>query len=290
MRLESYPIDTYINCAANVKHFSAGTDIEDINIGGVKNAIDFCKKIKCRLIQVSTYSVAGNRIGDTPKKGSKLDETSLYFGQDLSNKYVNSKFMAERIVLEAATEGLDAKIMRAGNLMARADGEFQINFNTNSFLGILKAYNIIGSVPYDLLNEAVELSPIDYSAHALLTLSAAPEECTVFHIYSNHTVFYRDIFNSLDENDILIRRLELSDWINEYNDALKDQEKAKYLLSLFAYKSREGHQEAAPISADNAYTIQALDRFGLHWPITSDGYMLRFMDAIKGLGFFDYGS
>lgn len=30
--LRDISVDTVINCAANVKHFSAGTDIEDVNI------------------------------------------------------------------------------------------------------------------------------------------------------------------------------------------------------------------------------------------------------------------
>ncbi|MBQ6413218.1 MAG: SDR family oxidoreductase, partial [Ruminococcus sp.] len=37
--LEILPIDTVFNCAANVKHFSNGTDIEDINVGGAVNCI-----------------------------------------------------------------------------------------------------------------------------------------------------------------------------------------------------------------------------------------------------------
>jgi thioester reductase-like protein len=123
--LDKYPIDTYINCAANVKHFSEGTDIEDINVKGVENAIRFCKRKGCRFIQVSTCSIAGLRIDDNPVKNMVLDETMLFFGQDLSNKYVHSKFIAERIVLEAATDGLDAKIMRSATLWRAATANFK---------------------------------------------------------------------------------------------------------------------------------------------------------------------
>jgi hypothetical protein len=103
--LDKYPIDTYINCAANVKHFSEGTDIEDINVKGVQNAIRFCKRKVCRLIQVSTCSISGLRIDDSPEKGISMSETMLFFGQDLSNKYTHSKFIAERFVLESALDG-----------------------------------------------------------------------------------------------------------------------------------------------------------------------------------------
>ena len=57
-KLENEPIDTVFNCAANVKHFSNGTDIEDINVGGVVNCIRLCEKIGARLIHFSTISVS----------------------------------------------------------------------------------------------------------------------------------------------------------------------------------------------------------------------------------------
>ena len=47
-------IDTVINCAANVKHFSSGTDIEDINLGGVINGLKFAKMKDAKYVQVST--------------------------------------------------------------------------------------------------------------------------------------------------------------------------------------------------------------------------------------------
>ena len=287
-KLNAEPIDTYINCAANVKHFSEGTDIEDINIGGVINAIKFCKNKGCRLIQISTYSIAGNRINNQPAQSVVLDENSLFLGQDLSNKYINSKFIAERAVLEAVLDGLDAKIMRVGNLMARtSDGEFQANFNTNSFLGMLKAYCIIKSIPFDVLNNSVEFSPIDYTAKSVLALSAAPRECLLFHPYNNHSVFYRDIFNALAQIDINLCKCEKDIWQTEYSQALKNQAKAQYIFSLFAYNFRESDIEIIPIEPANTYTTQVLDRFNISWPITNYEYLTKFMESIKGLGFFD---
>jgi len=82
-KLDAYPIDTYINCAANVKHFSEGTDIEDINVGGAQKAIAFCEKKRCRLIQVSTCSIAGTRIDNVPESGLKMDETMSFSGRTI---------------------------------------------------------------------------------------------------------------------------------------------------------------------------------------------------------------
>ena len=49
-------------------------------------------------------------------------------GQDVTaNAYVHTKYLAEKFILQkVADQGLDAKIMRVGNLMSREeDGEFQ---------------------------------------------------------------------------------------------------------------------------------------------------------------------
>ncbi len=154
-------INTVINCAAVVKHFSEGTEIEDVNIGGAQHCVDFCLKSGAKLVHISTASTRGLWAGEI--KNDVFTEQRFYMGQYLGNKYIYSKFMAERLILEAvALHGLQAKIMRVGNLAARStDGEFQANFSTNSFMGRIKVYNMLGCCPYGMRNKRVEFSPIN---------------------------------------------------------------------------------------------------------------------------------
>jgi len=281
-----YPIDTYVNCAASVKHFSEGTDIDEININGVENAIRFCEKKKCRLIQISTCSIAGFRIDNQPNKEMKLDERKLFFGQELSNKYIHSKFIAERIILEAISKGLEAKIIRVGNLMARSnDGDFQINFNTNSFLGKLRAYCLLGCIPFEDLNNPVEFSAIDYTAKGILVLSETPSKCIVYNLFNNHIVFFRDIVNTMKLAGININKTEHEEWILVYDKLLNDETIVKYLLPLFAYKTNEKKEVSEPIASTNEYTMQCLDRLGFSWPIVTEDYLYRFIVAMKELGY-----
>ena len=88
-KLLELPVDTVFNCAASVKHFSSGTDIEDVNVGGVKNCIRYCLEKGARLIHFSTTSVSGSV---THRQGGELpylDEHMLYFGQILDNQYTS---------------------------------------------------------------------------------------------------------------------------------------------------------------------------------------------------------
>lgn len=286
--LEALPIDTLIHCAANVRHFSSGTDIEDINIGGAQNGIDFSRRKGCRFIHTSTASIAGLSVEGVPPEETLLDEFMFWFGQDLSNKYLNSKFIAERIVFEAALEGVDAKVMRLGNLMARsADGEFQANFNINSFLGQFRAYALIGAIPYEALSAQVEFSPIDFAAQAVLKLSSTPTECRVFHPYNNHRITLGDAIAALETEGILIHPCEAEEFEVAYSDALRNPHKAGHLSALIAYAGAEPNRRVRWIKVKNDYTTQVLLRLGLKWPLTSDAYLTRFIEAMKGLGFFD---
>ena len=46
-------------------------------------------------------------------------------------------------------------------------------------------------------------------------------------------------------------------------------------------------QKTFTVAKSNAYTMQVLYRMGFMWPVTSFDYMKRFINALRGLGFFD---
>jgi thioester reductase-like protein len=282
------PIDTVINCAANVKHFASGTQIEDINIGGVVNGVEFCKKKGCKYIQISTTSVAGESVDNFPPSNTVVDEKTLYVGQALDNKYLSSKFTAERVVLEAVAEGLNAKIMRAGNLMARnEDGEFQINFETNGFINRLKAYSAIGKIPYSILGGEVELTPIDSTARAILLLARAPKECVLFHTYNNHNIYTADIVEIMNSVGFNISGSEEDEFKAAFTEAMDDKLKQEAISGLVTAVGMGKGKGRGLVPVENTYTIQVLYRLGYKWPLITDEYLIMFIKYLKEMNFFD---
>ena len=284
------PIDTVFNCAANVKHFSKGTDIEDVNIGGAQRCVDFCIKNGARLVHISTTSVG--EIWVIHNEGEQvpmLTENKLWFGQFLDNRYISSKFLAERSVLDAvAHHGLNAKVMRVGNLAPRSyDGEFQANFNSNSYMGRLKVFHVLGCCPYDSYDELTEMSPIDQTAKAVVALAATPKECTVFQPFNNHTELLGDVLQIMKKVGKEIRFVETDEFEKAIAEAGKDPEKAKLLSAILAYQDVAHGPKAAIIERDNRYTCNVLHRLGFHWRDTSWDYVERMLTAIAGFGFFE---
>jgi amino acid adenylation domain-containing protein len=288
LEMTKLPINSVINCAANVSHFSKSSAIMDINYGGVKNLIDYCLKIQARFVQISTASVAGLSADNFPPKDTVMNETMLYFGQNLENQYILSKFLAEREILQTAVQnGLDAKIMRVGNLMARdKDGEFQVNFNANSFVGRLRAFAAVGAFPYSLCLQETELAPIDRTATAVVKLAATPRHCCVFHPYNNHILYMGDIIAAMNIEGIRIDFVEDDEFAERLSAAMKDSSKSEKLTSLIAYQNIAKGKAVHPVKADNTYTTQVLFRMHWRWSETGGEYLHKFLNALIGLGFF----
>ena len=287
IQLSNCQIDTVFNCAAVVKHFSEGTLIEDVNIGGAQRCADFCIKTGAKLVHISTASTRGLWAGEI--KEDIFTEQRLYMGQYLGNQYIYSKYMAERLILDAvALHGLNAKIMRVGNLAARStDGEFQANFSTNSFMGRIRIYNMLGCCPHGMRNKRVEFSPINEVAHAIVLLTTTPKECTVFHPYNIHSQFLGDVLSGLTSVTGGIRFVEQEDFQQAMDEAGQDPQKSKQMAALLAYQDMAHGQKTTDVQRDNDYTTQVLYRLGFTWSPTSWDYVERMLKAIGGFGFFE---
>ena len=283
-------ITTVFNCAANVKHFSKTDDIEQVNIGGAERCVEFCLKTGARLVHISTTSVGEIWVdrGDG-KAVPELSERLLYFGQFLDNRYMRSKFLAERVILEAvARHGLNAKVMRVGNLAARSyDGEFQANFQTNSYMGRLKVFSTLGCCPIDEYDSLAEFSPVNETAKAVVLLASTPKECNVFQPFNNHTDLLGDILAGFEKIGKSIRYVEEDEFQKAILEASKDPKKASLMSALLAYQDMTHGQKAVTIERDNRYTSAVLLRLGFHWSAPDSAYVNRMLTAISQLGFFD---
>lgn len=280
---------TAINCAASVKHFAKGNEIDRINVESVKNLCAWCEHNNARLVHISTGSVMGCRENGLPPVSYQFTENILYAGQELdSNQYIHSKFMAERHIYEEIMErGLKATVCRVGNLAPRAlDGEFQKNYKTNSYMNSLNAYQTIGLINYDLLNEQTEFSPIDYVAKAVLKLAQTPDDCICFQPLNPHRPLMSDVIRVMNEIGCTVRGAEDEDVNAALNEALADDKKSAAVSSLIAYANNDDIQEIGLESFDNSYTSRVLERLGFEWPETGSDYMRRFLEKLGKKGFF----
>ena len=287
-KLKDYDFNIIINSAAIVKHFANDDIIERVNVGGVKNLIEIAKKKNARIIQISTLSVAGENIDNKFAPSFKIKEDMLDFGQDVSNKYVHSKFNAEKAILEAVDkDGVDGKIIRVGNLMSRQrDGEFQANSITNGFMRDLKGYATLHEFPVNSMDATVDFSPIDEVAKTIILLAKTPQKFTVFHSANSHMVEMGDIIYVLNELGFDIKVVPDKDFLESMKRMMMDETKSMLVSSLISYSSSDMHTHSF-IGSDNEFTNKALYHLSYKWPITDYEYLKNAIISLQTLDFFE---
>lgn len=286
--LGQYDFGRVINCAACVKHFSADDTLEQVNYQGVLNLIHLCSRTGRELIQISTVSIAGENVEGKFPKEKRLHENELFFGQSLSNKYIDTKFRAEKAVLEAVAKGMKGKVIRVGNLMSRvSDGEFQINSVTNGFMRTLRGYVALGKFPVSMLDMPTEFSPIDSTAEAIVKLASVKGGFSVFHAYSSYLIQMADVILQMNQSGIPVETVSDREFGQSLSKALENEDKNELIAGLIAYASGDDAGSSVYIDGDNSFTTKALYRLGFKWPMPDGNYLKHAIEALETLGFFD---
>lgn len=287
-------VDTVINCAASVKHYGSYKYFYEVNVESVKRLIDFCKDAAAKLIHTSTLSVSGNSFGDEfdgyiSEKEKHFYESSLYIGQPLDNVYARSKFEAEKAVLDAIADGLEANIMRMGNLTNRfSDGKFQKNYESNAFLQRVKGIIELGKVPDYLIKEGLysEFTPIDEAAKAVMTVTRHfNAEQTVFHINSTKVVYMNKLLEHLSR---LGYEIEIVSG-KEFTELLRATAKAsgtQHIFETFINDMDENDQlnYESNIHIENTFTVSYLEQLGFEWNDIGFEYLKKYVDYFKKIG------
>ena len=286
-------IQTVIHTAATVKHYGAYEYFNRINVNGTKNVISFAKKANAKLIYISTISVSGNSLADEfsvyrSAEEKNFYEHSLYIGQPLDNVYVRSKFEAELAVLDSMLEGLDAKIIRVGNLTNRqSDSKFQPNYESNAFLTRFKAITELGIFPDYLMPLYAEFSPIDMTADGVVKIAQYAKQQCVFHLNSNKPIYFDKL---LDVLKILGIKMEIVDG-KTFNGTL--QKIARDTNTEYIYEAfRNDMDEDGRLIYDsnihiiNVFTVDFLRKVGFEWKQTDLEYIRNYINYFRNIGYF----
>ena len=279
-------IDTVINCAADVSHFAYDDKLQRTNTDAVKNLLDFCEKEHATLVQVSTISVGG--VYPIKSRKLTLTERDLFVGQQIHNQYILSKFMAEYEALNAmVTRSIPVKIMRVGNLQGRiSDGEFQMNRRTNAFTRQISTYIRLGKVPRSLYLSKVNFSPVDEVARMILSLSALPENDTVFHVYPPDEVPWRTLFETASALGHPMEVMEDEEFAGFVQELGKNPDSRELLEGILVERPDLNYSWT---EVNAALTEQALHHLGLRWRPMTDVYLQKYMEALNDLGMFEEG-
>ena len=283
---------TIIHTAADVKHYGKYDEFEKININATKNIADYAFENKKRLIHISSISVSGNYLVRQDNRDVEFSENDLYIGQHYKeNVYVNSKIIAESMILSYMKKGLIAQIHRLGILSGRYnDGVFQKKIEQNAFYNRFKSMIKIGAVSKDMLEQKIEFTPVDYCAKCIVGL-AKNSSCNnkIFNLYNYNLITINEIINSLKKFKINIKVLNKK----EFNDYLHElsNNNSKFLNSIVndIYFDKNNNQLSLnynfTVKIKSNYTKEYLSKLNIDWPKIDQEYINKIVSYMKKVNF-----
>lgn len=285
-------VDLVIHSAATVKHYGFYDYFYKVNTLGTKHMARYALKVGAKFVYISTVSVSGNSFADPfemehAKEERFFDETTLYQGQSMENVYVRSKFEAECAVLDCVLEGLQANIIRVGNLTNRStDFKFQPNYEENAFLSRIKAVLEFGCLPDYLLPLYCEFSPINDVANAVVKIATHfNTKYTVFHVNSNKVLCFDRMVELLHEMNIPMKIVDAEEFISRLKEMIGS--KQSYIYEAFVNDLDEDGKLAYDSNTriHNDFTYDYLKKLGFDWTDIDYQYLKGYVEYFRKLGY-----
>ncbi len=285
-------VQTVIHTAASVKHYGTYDYFYKVNTLGTRHVIDYAKQVQAKLIHISTLSVSGNSLADEFSVYRSMSEkhfyeTSFFIGQPLDNVYIRSKFEAERAVYDAILDGLDAKVIRVGNLTNRyEDYRFQPNYRENAFLARVKALLEFSVFPDNILPLYVEFSPVDLAAAGVVLIIQYAENQNVFHLNSNKKLYFEHMLKMMLDIGIKMDVVKPDTFYSMIQETINNPAK-KYIYKAFQNDFDEkGRLIYDPnIYVENDFTIWFLKKAGFEWNDIDKKYLEGYVQYFRRLGY-----
>lgn len=285
-------VQTVFHTAASVKHYGTYDYFHRINVNGTRHVLRYAKSIGAKMIHISTLSVSGNSLADdftVYQSGEEKNfyETSLYVNQPLDNVYIHSKFEAEKAVYDAMLDGLDAKVIRVGNLTNRIlDYKFQINYKENAFLTRMKAILEFGLFPDYLMYLYAEFSPVDLTAEGIVKLAQYADRQSVFHLYSNRPIYFDRLLKVLHELGIFMKVVDGISFYEALQQAAQNSD-TEYIYKAFQNDIDEQGRLVydSNIHINNDFTVWFLKKVGFEWNEIDMEYINGYVEYFRGIGY-----
>jgi len=175
----SHRVTHIFHVAARVNHAESYADLKKDNVVGVVHLLEFAVKNKLKHFHfVSTYGLTtpdmvnpeGILSEDTPLGDVRMLNGGFSGSCEMSGGYMYSKYVAERIVMEAVKKGALCAIHRPGLIGGHS---VTGHSGTDNFYNLLKDMIELGKAPR-MSGPVLNLTPVDFVAYAIIHSARQP--------------------------------------------------------------------------------------------------------------------
>ncbi|HYF62255.1 MAG TPA: thioester reductase domain-containing protein, partial [Herpetosiphonaceae bacterium] len=263
-------IDVIYHNGAAVNFVYPYAALKAANVGGTAEILRVAGQGRVKPLHfISTLAVAE---AASAGAAAVAEDTGLP-ALDSDSGYVQSKWVAERLVMQARERGLHAWIYRpdriAGHSVSGAGNR------DDFFFRLLAGCVAMGAAPD--LDLAERMLPVDYVARAIVRLSRMPEGAgRAFHLFPREPLAFGAALAAARSAGHALDRLPYAEWRARLVETAAPDHPLYAFVELFPADPADldglGYQTAIPV--DDRATRAALAASGLDWP-PIDGAMLR---------------
>ncbi len=209
-------VDVVIHAGAVVNMIYPYSALEPPNVNGTHEVL----RLACLHKTKPVHHVSTNGIfaPGTPVCREDADLDSLADARE--DGYGQSKWVAEKLVWEAAERGLPVRVYRPGNISGHSTTGAS---NPRDFQGALIVEALrLGRAPR-VDGWHMEMTPVDFVAHAICHIAGEPETAgQVFHLADPNPVPAERVFDWLEEIGYPLERLDYKDWLEALRESSRE--------------------------------------------------------------------
>jgi surfactin family lipopeptide synthetase C len=280
----SEQVDEVYHCGAHVNFLYPYTRLKASNVLGTKEILRLTTTRKIKpLHYISTVGVTG--VG----QHSSIVEADLPEDppNGLLNGYVQSKWVAERIVSLAQLRGLPIAIYRPGRIAGHS--KTGVSQTKDAVCQALKTFVYMQKSPK--INISFDMVPVDYVCSAIAYLARQQASLgRIFHITNPQRVSSNDLIDGLKLSGYDICLVSFDEWNKELNSLSNDQPEQDFAAthSLFInWLERQMGTEKEP-HFDCANTISILGNH-LTCPTVDEKVLQTYLSYLAQIGYIPGG-
>jgi amino acid adenylation domain-containing protein/thioester reductase-like protein len=206
-------LDLVIHNGAAVNLIYPYAGLKPANVNGTREVL----RLACLYKTKPVHYVSTNGIfpPGTPLCEEDVDLDALAEARE--DGYGQSKWVAEKLVWEAAGRGLPVAVYRPGNISGHSTSGAS---NPRDFQGALIVESLrLGKAP-QLDGWRMEMTPVDFVSHAICRLAGEPGALgQVFHLVDPNPVPAERVFAWLEELGYPLERLYYRDWLEALRES-----------------------------------------------------------------------
>ncbi len=218
-------------------NFNMGVASFENQLQGLRNLLNFSFEVRARCFFVSSVSAA-------VRSGTSVPEAHLQHLTDAQEMgYARSKLVGERLCLRAREAGLDARVLRVGQIVGDTRlGQWNA---TEAIPLMIRSAVSIGALPE--LTDTLTWLPIDVVAQAIVDISHAPERQDVYHVVNPRSLAWsRDLLPMLASAGLKFDTVTPQAWLQRLATSNPDPAENPTIKLLDFFRSKYEKPRTGP--------------------------------------------